>query len=46
MLPTKLQPKCLIWLACLEAIRSKILLTGICDKNKMLNEERAFILNS
>ena len=25
--------------------RSKILVTGVCDKNKMLNGERAFILN-
>ena len=36
----------LIRLACLEAIRSKILITGVCDKNKMLNRERAFILNT
>ena len=36
----------LIRLACLEAICSKILVTGVCDKNKMLNGERAFILNT
>ena len=36
-----------IRLACLEATHSKknILFTGVCDKNKMLNGERAFILN-
>ena len=39
MLSTKLQPKCLIRLACLEAIRSKIYIffTGVCDNNAVLN---------
>ena len=32
--------------ACLEAIRSKILFTGVFDKNKMLNKERAFLLRT
>ena len=36
----------LIRLACLEAICSKIFFTGVCDKNKILNGERAFILNT
>ena len=30
----------------LEAIRSKILFTEVCDKNKMLNGERGFISNT
>ena len=30
--------------ACFQAICSKILFTGVCDKNKMLNRERALFL--
>ena len=29
-----------------ETVRSKILVTGVYDQNKMLNGERAFILNT